>query len=967
MRIHQQLRRTWPALAVALLVASLPVGAQSSNSASISGTVTDPSGAALSGVVVKVAGPNLIGGQASLTNDQGLFRFPQLPVGGYAVRFEHAGFSTLVREGITLNAGFSAELNVSLSLASVQGAVTVSAETPLVDAQNSNIQQSFEKDHLQNLPTARDIWAMTGVSSGIRISNPDVGGSQTGSQGSMTSYGYSGQARTQLDGINTTEGRSAAGFYFDFGSFQEVSVSNAANDASVPVPGQFINAVLKSGGNRFHGSFYQDYESGALQSSNVSAKQLSQGAGMGNRLTEYHDTNGDLGGPLRKDRLWFYTSLRNQLAGRTVTGFPAEAPSSNTDVTSLLQNITYKLSGNISPRHRLAHFVQWERKLTPLTNAASNYYLDAAYIRNLPGWTGGLQYDGVLTSRLFATVRTGVWGYNVLNAQDASLPRTPRRTEQQTGNQSGTYPAFRYNRRRVQIEPSGSYFLDRFLGANHQLKFGWLSERELYNNQQYGPYGEVALTYNSAAGLPDFTTPYRVTLYNGPTTADDYQRHHGAYLQDQIRLSRRLTLNAGLRWDYYRVFENDQKVRPDSPFRDFFYAGGALPNGYSIPATFSNFTIPGREVVRYPALVLPRLGLAWDLSGSGKAVLKLAWGRFSSNPNTDFGSSTNPLASTTYTFNWKDLNGDRLFQPAELGSFVSNAGGAGAGVAAGIRNPTVDDASVFVERQFGADLSVRAGFVYRALRHDWQRVDIARPWSLFTATVNAYDPGPDGVKGTADDRGSFAVADVPASTKLPASVVQYQTPDGNSASWRNFEVTVNKRLSRRWTAVGTWFYTLNQTRLNGEATTPNAALNNDVHTTDWTAHVAGTYQAPWGIQLSSIARGQSGTPLGRYLQVSLASGTFNAPVEPVGTYRSDNIWLFDARAQKSFHLGEWARIEGFFDAFNLLNSNANLTQDNVTGVRTVNLSGVTSSYQRFLSPTNVISPRVFRLGLRFAF
>lgn len=940
--------------------------AQRANTGSINGVVTDGSGAALQSAIVTVTSPSLIGQQTSITGGQGLYRFPTLPIGIYTVKYELPGFTTLVRERIDVTTGFAVELNVALGLASVQQNLTVTGETPLVDAQNSNIQNNFNHEQMHDLPSARDIWAVTGVSPGIRISNPDVGGSQTGSQGGMTSYGYSGQARTQLDGVNTTEGRSAAGFYFDFGSFQEVTVGSAANDASMPVPGQFINAVLKGGSGQFHGSFYQDYENGNLQGSNISTTQLRHGAGTGNSLTEYHDSNGDLGGPILRDKLWFYTSLRDQLAGHTVTGFPVEDPNSNTDYTSLLQNITYKLTGQINPNHRFSHFVQWERKLTPLTNAASNYYKDAAYVRNLPGWAGGLQYDGTLTPRLFVTARIGVWGYNVLNAQDSSLPQTVRRTELQTGNIAGTALAFRYNRRRMQYEPTASYFLDRFLKVNHQIKVGWLTERELYDNQQYGPVNETALTFNSASGLADFATPYRVTLYNGPTVADDYQTHHGAYLQDQIRVNSRITINAGIRWDYYRVYEKAQQVRPDSPYRAFFYAGAPLANGYTIPATHADYLIPAQTVLRYPALFVPRLGLAWDLNGKGKTVLKLSWGRFHSNPNTDFGSSVNGLQTTAYTFNWSDLNRDGKFQSNELGSFVSNSGGA-ASVAAGIKNPLVDDAAIFVERQLSNDLSIRAGFVYRALHNDWQRVDTARTANLYTQAVQAYDPGPDGVKGTADDRGNLTVYDIPTGATVPASKYQYQAPDGNNSSFRNYELTVNKRFARRWSAVATYYYTFNRYLVNGVPTNPNMAVNNAVHTTDWTTHFIASYAAPWGIQISPILRGQSGTAMSRVLQVSQRTGTLSALVDPVGAYRSDNIWLLDTRIQKEFKLREHLRVDGFFDAFNLLNSNANQTVDNITGVKSTTVSGVSYSYQRFLSPTAIISPRVFRVGARFSF
>jgi hypothetical protein len=147
------------------------------------------------------------------------------------------------------------------------------------------------------------------------------------------------------------------------------------------------------------------------------------------------------------------------------------------------------------------------------------------------------------------------------------------------------------------------------------------------------------------------------------------------------------------------------------------------------------------------------------------------------------------------------------------------------------------------------------------------------------------------------------------------------------------------------------------------------AINNGVHTTNWVGHISGTYQAPWGISVSPLFRLQSGTPLQRYLPVTGTTiGTIYIPVDPVQSYRSDNIYVFDTRFQKDFKFKERYTVSGIFDAFNLFNTNADQNQDNVTGTRTAVLpDGTKNVYQRFLAPTTVVPPRVFRLGVRFTF
>ena len=132
------------------------------------------------------------------------------------------------------------------------------------------------------------------------------------------------------------------------------------------------------------------------------------------------------------------------------------------------------------------------------------------------------------------------------------------------------------------------------------------------NNQQYGPLGQMYYWFNSPAGSPDFTTPYEVSLENGPTVAIDRQVHHGAYVSDQIKIKRRAVLTVGGRWDYYRDYEPAETVRNDAPFRAFYYAGAALPNGYSIPATNANYALPAQQILRFPSLFAPRIVVVLD-------------------------------------------------------------------------------------------------------------------------------------------------------------------------------------------------------------------------------------------------------------------------------------------------------------------------------------------------------------------
>ncbi len=940
------------------------------NTGAVAGTVTDASGAAVPGARVTATSPALQGQISYFTNDQGAYRFPSLPIGVYKLTYEAPGFAVLVRDGIDVRLDFTDVINVQIVPADQKQTIVVTGETPLVDTLSSNVQGGFNQQQLTDVPNGRDMWNIIGLTAGMTVATLDVGGSAVGNQTAYTSFGYGGQNRVMIDGINTSEGQSGAGFYFDYGSFSEFTVGTAGNDAGMPVPGNQINAVIRTGGNQFHGEFYQDYENPSFQGHNISDLQLHQGAGVGTRIDTYHDTNGNLGGPIRRDRIWFFTSIRSQVSAYGVVGFPVEKPGSQ-PFYAKDQNATYKISGQINPKHRLSHYIQWNPILKPWRGASSTNYLDSVYYQKAVAWVGNVQYTGAITPKLFVNVLLGTWGYN--------FPQVPypgpngklaiRQTELASGNVAGSYPEVRSDPRRYQFEPTGSYFLDRFLGLNHQLKFGWITERETEDNEQYGPLGEVAFTYNSAPGAPDFTTPYQATIYNEPFTEWSLTMHQGAYLQDQVKATRRLTLNLGVRWDYYRSFYFTEHLRSDCTYCGFFYAGQPLPNGYSIPATpYANGTIPGNSnVLRYPFLIAPRLGAAWDLTGKGKTVLKLNYGYYYSYNSTTIVNAVNGLQATTYTFKWNDPN-NAPFDPTQLGAFVSNSGGVTSGVQPHIKAPRFDDMGIVLQHQLSNSLSIEAGFIFRELHHDWQRVDIARVNSLYTVPVTVNVPGPnDGVNGDNSGARQLTLWDIPKSQLVP-SVLQYQTPPGNNSMFRNWELTVNKRMSGHFMFVGSFYWTSSSYPNGGIATNINTAINNKVSVTTWTSHVTGTYQGPWGIRISPVARMQSGTPLGRTYNVTgLASGTLNLQVDPIGMYRSQDLFVFDTRIEKQFHIRERARVNLDFDAFNIFNSNADNAQSSATGVKSVVIDGARYQYPTFLSATTILPPRVFRLGVRFLF
>jgi Carboxypeptidase regulatory-like domain/TonB dependent receptor len=1010
------------------MLATVVFGQQlATNSGAINGTVTDSSGAAVPNVKVTITSPALQGAQVFTTNDQGVYRFPDIPIGLYKITFEAPGFGTQVHDQVNISLGFLATINVTMAPSTQQQTVVVTGETPLVDTQNTTITGGFNKQQLYDVPTGRDMWSVIGFTPGMTDQVLDVGGSQVGNQVSYSSFGYggvyggqTGQNRVMIDGVNDSEGTNGAGFYFDYGSFSEFTVGTQGNDASMPVPGNQVNAIVKTGGNDFHGDMYFDYENPDFQGHNISQTQILQGAGLGQRLTTYYDPDGDIGGPIVKNRVWFYVSLRDQAVAFGVVGAPIQAPGTVPSY-SYDKNITEKVNGLITPNQRLSEFIQWNPIQKPQRGLAAGDYEDAMYYQKAEAWVGNVQWSSVWSPKFFTNVLVGTWGYNFpqvpygVFAGDPgtstcpcaqTLPKlaigqlAPRMEELASGDIAGagasnTVGEERLDPRRYQIEPTGSYFMDHFLGTSHQLRFGYIFEHELENDQFYAPVGGALEIFNSktATGqvLPDFSTPYEAEITNEPRIQVSEIIHHGAYLTDQFKVGKRLTINAGVRWDYYSSGYRNANLRSDCQFCGFFYNGQPLPNGYSIPADTAlqaglgtNGGFAGKTVSTFPDQFAPRLGVAYDLTGKGRTILKLTYGSYYSYPSTTIAEALNPVQSATAIFPWINPT-NAPFNVSQLGPIVGSPTVAqGATVAPNLKDERMDDAGVIVQHQINSSLSIEGGFVFRELHHAWETINLALPSNLFTLTKQVAVPATFNAQGQILTTRNVTMYDVPTN-EIGPSENQIASPAGNNYLYRNWEFTINKRFSQHFTAVGSVYYTRTTASLQsdsgtgtptaGVATNPNQLINNGENYGLWTSHVDGTYFAPWGIQITPTARMQQGAPLLQtYAVTGLNIGTFDLPLAPYGAFRDPNLYEFDIRIQKNLTFHERWHLSLFFDLFNIFNSNV-IQQENpvvqakstVINVPNNPLFGQTVDYEGFGSPTTLLPPRIFRIGARFSF
>jgi len=992
-------------MVLALLLASVSAFAQgggASTTGSINGKVEDSSAAVLPGVTVTVAGPSLMGVQTSVSDTGGNYRFPALPPGTYTVTFELPGFNTLKRENIQIAMGFTATVNAQLQVASVQETVTVTGDSPVIDVSSTRVQQNFKLEQLQEIPNSRDMWSLLAVTPSVQMARIDVGGNRAGTQTTYTAYGYSGQNRVLVEGINTTEGTSGAGFYFDYGSFEEVFLGTIGQGAEMPTPGVQSQFLGKSGGNKFQGEIYKDFETNGMQADNILGNLPSQYLygpsntngirDHSNEIQKYNDFNLNVGGPIKTDKVWWYFSYRYQA---TDVGQPNFISSiSGTPFHTDLWNPSGKVTWQINQNNKLIGYYQWGQKTQPnrLPSSTFNYAsLDPTLAQISGSWVYKGEWNGTLSNNMFAEARYGVFGYYF-----PLLANTNTTAPEIINNQLNQYfngdELEQTDRHRGQATGSLTYFKDAW-GGTHNFKVGgeFLSEAGYYGYTQVASGNERA-TIN-ASGVPTTLAFYAPTathvgsLGDGPSgnlLSVDKVTTFDAFVTDQYTVGR-ATMNLGVRFDHYRVWTPTQTQLAYN-----------FPTGVSIPAT----TFPETTYVTWNSFA-PRLGLAYDLFGTGKTVLKVNYGLYRFNPGVGVAASANTNQATkSITYSAKAAGpGDPVYfvNPFDNTKWTTNVltGSALAGTVSvdpNLKQPYSNQTTAFVEQQLTEGLAAHFGFVLFQVNNQVGTWQALRPASAYTVPFTFADNGPDGVAGTSDDQ-KITLYGIPnnlisgctATTTTVTPTCAYPTNQvtsnaANNGTYKTIEFALNRRMAQNWSAnVGagyTWQRDYPSTGAPGTPNGPGCAdgtggLSAECDYSFYSVKATGAYQFPWGILTSISYRFQAGANYARTSTItapascncttsasrqgSATNTTFY--VSPFNAFRQDDISVLDARVEKSVNLFKGTKVRLFGDIYNITNQYA---------AETINAStGVAAGVPTFQAPTAILGPRTGRIGFRF--
>ena len=418
------------AVALALLAAA-PLSAQTATSR-LTGTVKDAQGAVLPGVTVTATSPALIGSQIAVTEANGSYQFPSLPSGTYNVKFELSGFKAFSRQNITLALGQTLSVDATLQLASLQETVQVTAESPIVDTQSTAVGNTMDTSKLIGVPASSDMWGALAQAPGVRMQGFDVGGSHKSQQSGYEAFGISGQARVIIEGVDVTEGTGGAGGYWDYYSQNEVSVAAAGQDVEMNTPGAATIATIKSGGNQFKSLYNQSYEPGGFVGNNVDSSITDRG-GSAAKNQLFWESHIDVGGPIVKDRLWFFTAYNHFKIDKAISGVPIST------ATDLMINDTFvaKSTWKVTSKDTLVGYYQWQRKQKPTRGLSATRPLESTLAQFSPGWQYNGKWQRVWSNRLFTELNIGEFGYIFPEQPSVDYKTNPPRTDLVTGVDSG--------------------------------------------------------------------------------------------------------------------------------------------------------------------------------------------------------------------------------------------------------------------------------------------------------------------------------------------------------------------------------------------------------------------------------------------------------------------------------------------------------------------------------------------------
>jgi len=940
-------------LVALLAVAMLPVlSIAQVRGGDIYGTVVLADGSKVPGVLISVTGDK-IGKFTSISSQNGNFRFLALPPGLYELRCELEGFKTVIRQNVDVALGKSVTLNILMETTTLKEEITVSGRTGAIDVRKTNVGVNISKEMIESVPTARNPWTVLSSLPGVMVDRVDVGGADSGQQSNFLAGGSDTDDTTwNIDGANVTDPSAigAAPAYLNINSYGELQVTLGANDISAQTGGIQLNFVTKRAGNRTSGDFHLYVEDKAWEMKQTLTDYMVQRDWVIPGVNRLYMYGINLGGPLVKDKLWWFGSWAIQdIHKRTEPGIE--------DATWLVSGygkLNFQL-GNTSGDFHLSYDakLKWGRAAISVSQQDDGSLWDQVG----PGY---LFYGGL--SHVFGELMLNVKGVYT----DGGFSLDPRGADvnSATGHNEGhdtrfvdggsqllgSYVDYSTNRNSIDFSMDGNYFLEAALGGDHEIRFGVdyftadTTTHSLYANQR------ILYTYTANPS------------WNYITVTPDYVLDVGfkrisAFIQDTITWGK-LTASFGIRYD-----KEQGNVNPNTQPGFTWYEPGDPHNGQQIFASeISDLTYPNYKIPANWSLISPRVAFTYDLSGDGKTVVKLSAGRYMSQSGNTMAAALIPFR---YAYlEWSDANHDNIPQYGEIGELYGTNFLHLYDPATGLNKvqfdpnyntPYLDELTLVFERALSDDMAVSVTGFYK--KRSNLSTDVNSRGEVGNVTKGIMADGSIETKANWEYIGTTRVGgtDVPTYEQIESpDGTYYYNLDKAFDRYLGIQLLLNKKLAKNWMAQLSFTYQdwkhhrfqdetldLNNFDFFNKAVVAPATTGSGLRdvwvNSRWMVKLTGMYQLPWGVNLTGFFQAREGNPQPLRRRVSgFTQGAtyFYRAGFKAGDERLPTFWMLNLGLEKTLKIADSVTATLVLDWYNATNNQIELKHNLAIGADT---------------------------------
>jgi hypothetical protein len=843
--------------------------------------VTDDQGNPLPGVNVTLSGGNLMGVRTFVTDATGAFRFPALPPGLYEVKAELQGFGTIIREKIRLTTTATLSVDFQLKPATVAEEVTVIAQSPTVDVKSTETASvTLSNEILRNIPYSQFTSDIVNMAPGVN--NDSAYGASSG-----TGIAYN------MDGVGVGDPDAGTAWVFlDHNIIEEAKIMGVGLPAEYGnFTGVIFNLVTKSGGNKFagHVEFNRQLSGTKFWQANNNSSYLVDFPSLSSPASNLFDLNVHLGGPIIKDKLWFYFGGQWYRSKDRVTGFP-------NPVDYKEPRGFFKLTSQLTPSLNINASLEIDTYNGINRAAGANVDTDATINQKSPEIVANFSLTKIFSSKTFFDLKGAFFsGYYYLDPNAG--PDAYMHFDYADNRRHGSAGYFYYaDRARYQANASMTHYVEDFIAGSHDFKFGAEIERSFIRSR-YGYPGTGGLPLGDNVAYYDYTDYYYTGVsnylayqYAGYDKNTRYTRLEG-FVQDSWQVTKRLNINLGVRLSQY-----------------WGQVKGVGGNVYSA------------------ARIAPRFGFTFDVLGDKTTILKGHYGQFSEAMNASYHDQMNPPSAfhDKISYYWD-------YAAAEWVEFERIVHENLYTMDPNVKHPYMEQFTLGIERELFKDASFSVTYINRSWKNIIGPVDRAAQYDTVPLTVTGY--------------GDFTVYERTAATVNTFDYLITNYKEGDNwilldpyRKYGGLEFLFNKRFSNRWQLVASYVYskthgtidngTADDINYGGGTNDPNFYINADGHATYDPTHmikIQASYLVPVAdLNVSAYFHGITGNGwTARYRTAAslLNQGRVTFFLEPRGTFHYPMEKILDIRLEKIFNIAEKYRLGVLFDVFNVFNAN----------------------------------------------